>query len=166
MTVSEAIRARRSIRKYKTGHVIPREQLDAILEAGMLGPSAMNQRPYEFVVVQDRGKFPGIIKLHPYARMLETASVCIVVCGVPGGKGSPDWFQQDCAAATENILLQALEFGLGTCWCSVYPVMERVEGLKQFLGIESTPFGLIALGLPDESPAARGKYEAAKVRYV
>ncbi|MDR1636945.1 MAG: nitroreductase family protein [Treponema sp.] len=165
MTVGEAIRARRSIRKYQAGHVIPQEQLDAILEAGMLAPSAMNLRPYEFVVLRDRGKFPGIIRIHPYARMLETASVCIVVCGFSGDGGS-QWFQQDCGAVTENMLLQALEFGLGTCWCGVYPVMDRVEGFKKLLGIDSTPFGLIALGLPDESPAMRGRYEAAKVRYV
>jgi nitroreductase len=166
MTVGEAIRARRSIRKFKADHAIPQEQLDAILEAGMLAPSAMNLRPYEFVVVKDRGKFPGIIKIHPYARMLETASVCVVVCGFPKKAASPDWFQQDCGAVTENMLLQALEFGLGTCWCGVYPVMERVEGLKKLLGIDSTPFGLVALGLPDESPAMRGSYEASKVRYV
>jgi nitroreductase len=166
MTVSEAIRARRSIRNYRKGYEIPREQLDAILEAGMLAPSAMNLRPYEFVVVTDRSKFPGIVTIHPYARMLETASVCIVVCGVLEKPAARDWFQQDCGAATENMLLQALEFGLGTCWCGVYPVMERVEGLKKLLGIDSTPFGLIALGLPSESPAARGTYEAAKVRYL
>jgi nitroreductase len=166
MTVGEAIRARRSIRKYQKGYEIPQEQLDAVLEAGMLAPSAMNLRSYEFVVVKDRGKFPGIINIHPYARVLETASVCIVVCGLLEKAASRDWFQQDCGAATENMLLQALEFGLGTCWCGVYPVMERVEGLKKLLSIDGIPFGLVALGLPDESPAMRGKYEAAKVRYL
>ena len=54
MEVSEVIRKRRSIRRYKAGAVIPREHFEKILEAAMMAPSACNTRPWEFYVVTDR----------------------------------------------------------------------------------------------------------------
>ena len=51
MNVTEAIRNRRSIRKFQQGVQIPQEDLDLILEAAMMAPSARNTRPWEFVVV-------------------------------------------------------------------------------------------------------------------
>ena len=83
MNVTEAIRKRRSIRKYQEGANIPQEDLDQILEAAMMAPSARNTRPWEFVVVENRevlNKFPDI---QPYTRMMHTASLAIVVCGRP-----------------------------------------------------------------------------------
>ena len=52
MNVNEAIRARRSIRKYVPQVKIPDEHLHTILEAAMHAPSACNSRPWEFVVLQ------------------------------------------------------------------------------------------------------------------
>lgn len=49
MQTMEAIRARRSVRKYKA-EAVPREQIERLLEAAMLAPSAVNSRPWEFVV--------------------------------------------------------------------------------------------------------------------
>src|SRR5699024_7807166 len=70
MNVTEAIRKRRSIRKYQEGANIPQEDLDQILEAAMMAPSARNTRPWDFVVVENRevlNKFPDI---QPYTRMM------------------------------------------------------------------------------------------------
>ena len=78
MNVTEAIRKRRSVRKYQEGANIPQEDLDQILEAAMMAPSARNTRPWEFVVVENRevlNKFPDI---QPYTRMMHTASLAIV----------------------------------------------------------------------------------------
>lgn len=58
--------------------------------------------------------------------------------------------QQDLAAATENILIEAVELGLGGCWQSVAPDEERMETVRQIIGApqEVCPFCLIALGVP------------------
>lgn len=53
MQTMEAIRARRSVRKYKA-EAVPREQIERLLEAAMLAPSAVNSRPWEFVVTDKR----------------------------------------------------------------------------------------------------------------
>lgn len=168
MTTTEAIRARRSIRKYKPDAAISQMQIDLLLEAAMAAPSACNTRPWEFIVVRRREALDKITEIHPYTQMLKTASLAIIVCALPEAQSSicPGYFPQDCGAATQNILLQASELGLGSCWCGVYPREERMTPLIELLGINSVPFNVIAVGVPDEAPAPRGHYEAAKVRYI
>lgn len=165
MTVNEAIKQRRSIRKYVPGSEVSQEQVKSLLEAAMLAPSARNKRPWEFLVVRDREKLNGIMEIHEYTKMLETASLAIVVIGLD------DWevkfFPQDCGAATQNILLQAVSMGLGTCWCAVYPNEKRVDLFKKLLGIEKgIPYNVIAVGVPDEQPESRGFYDEKKIRYI
>jgi len=161
LSLVEAIQARRSIRAYKPGE-ISREQVEALLEAAMLAPSANNSRPWEFVVVESRDKLDKIAEIHPYAKMLRQASRAIILCIEQKSMFSP----QDCGAATENILLRAADLGLGTCWCGVYPNKELEQALQKALGIRETPFNVIALGVPGESPAPRGFFDRKKVIYL
>ena len=169
MTVIEAIRTRRSIRKFKPGAVVTDEQIKLMLEAAMLSPSACNSRPWEFIVIKNREVLDKIRKVHPYTGMLETASLAIVMCALPEVQQEPimtGYYPQDCGAATENILLQAVELGLGACWCGVYPKEDRIAEIKDILGISKLPFNVIAIGVPDEEPSPRGQYDENKVTYV
>lgn len=168
MNTLEAIRSRRSIRKYKKGAVIPKEDIKQILEAAMMAPSACNSRPWEFVVVENQEKLQEIHAVHPYTSMLNTASLAIVICGRPDlQKGICEgFFPQDCGAAAQNILLAAAELGYGTCWCGVYPSESRVEDIRKILDVTSVPFAVIALGVPDDAPAARGFYDEARVTWI
>lgn len=168
MNVTEAIRARRSIRKYKKAE-IPQEHLDVILEAAMMAPSAKNTRPYEFAVVKSDDMRAKLAAISPNFHMLANAGAVIVVCGrldLAGGTAHEFWVQ-DCSAATENILLQAKELGYGTCWCGTYPVPERTQAVSSLLGMEepAVPFSVIALGVPDEDPPAKGFYDKTRVKY-
>lgn len=134
----------------------------------MMAPSAGNSRPWEFVVLENQEIRERIVEVHPYGRPILEAPLAIVICGLPdiqGGKLDGYW-PQDCGAAAENILLQALELGYGTCWCGIYPRLERMERVRELLGVTSTPLGAIAVGIPDETPEARGSYEESKVRYI
>ena len=171
MTVSEAIRKRRSIRKFKKGAEVTDAQVKQLLEAAMVAPSACNSRPWEFVVVRDRAKMDKIRKIHPYTGMLETASLTIVMLALPQTQTRPidiGYYPQDCGAATENILLEAVGLGLGACWCGVYPKEKRMGEIINVLELPagSVPFCVIAVGVPDEAPEARGAYDEGKVRYI
>ncbi|MFR6330750.1 MAG: nitroreductase family protein [Eisenbergiella sp.] len=168
MNTSEAIRARRSIRKYKKGAVIPKEHIHQMLEAAMMAPSACNTRPWEFVVVETEEIREQIMKSHPYTQMLKTASLAIVVCGRPDLQESvcAGFWPQDGGAAIQNLLLQAKELGYGTCWCGCYPVMERVKELQEILSVTSQPLAVIAVGEADEEPAARGFYDETRVKFL
>lgn len=168
MNTLETIRSRRSIRKYKPGVEIPKEDLKQILEAAMMAPSACNTRPWEFVVIENREILNRLMEVHPYVSMLKTASLAIVVCAKPELQYGIclEYFPEDCGAAAQNILLAAAELGYGTCWCGVYPNKEREEAVRDLIGVDSTPFAVIALGVADEAPAARGFYDESRVKWM
>jgi nitroreductase len=102
--------------------------------------------------------------------MLKTASLAIVICAFPDVQEgiAAGFYPQDCAAATENILLQATELGLGTCWCGVYPNAHIIAPVREIFGIAENvvPINIIAVGVPDEQPLARGMYREEKVRWI
>ena len=166
MQCYDAIRARRSVRKYQKGAVIPAEHVKTILEAAMMAPSAVNSRPWEFYVTDKREMLDKLMQAHPACKMLETATLAIAVCGQPDLQPGRGFWPQDCGAAVKNILLQATDLGYGTCWCGCYPAQPRTDGVQQVLGCESIPVALIAVGVPDEAPAAKGFYDEARVHYI
>lgn len=159
----EIIKGRRSIRRYKTDP-IPEERIASLLEAAMYAPSARNGQPWHFVVCDDRGVIDALRAEHPYASMLETAPVCVVVCG-EGDAAVPGYWQQDCAAATENLLIAAHGMGLGTCWMGVAPREDRMEPVRRVLGLPKgiEPFNMIAVGYPDERPKAPARYRTDRI---
>ena len=167
MNTTECIRARRSIRKYKPGVVVPQADIDLMLEAAMCAPSAMNRRPWSFIVVENTALRLKIATAHPHAGFLKDASLAIVVCGDPKVYSSNSFLPQDCAAATQTLMLQAAELGYGTCWSAIYPDVERCAVISSLLDIRDvTPFAVIGLGVAAETPDRRGFYDKSKVRYV
>ena len=161
----EAIEKRRSIRKFQDAPVTD-DQLHQLLEAAMLAPSAKNGQPWQFVVVRSTDTLRRLRESQPYASSLDTAPVCICVCGRVDPQ-LPDYYQQDCAAATENMLLQAQSLGLGTCWMGVAPRPERMAAVSQILGIPEgiAPFCLVAVGVPAEQRSTPQRYDWARVHW-
>ena len=171
--VNEIIKKRKSIRKYDQSGVVTDEQIKTLLEAAMLAPSAVNSRPWEFIVVRNHEKLDAITKFHPYTQMLKTAPVAIIMTANPNAlTGSKvtnmEFWQQDCGAATQNILLQAADMGFGTCWCGLYPNKPVADSVAKLFDIpvDQIPFCVIAIGVPDETFGSRGYYDEKKVRWV
>lgn len=81
MDFSEGLRTRRSVRQYIPNRDIPADDIRDILETAMLAPSGRNKQPWEFIVVNDKSKFPEITQAQPYCRFLEEASLAVIVCG-------------------------------------------------------------------------------------
>jgi nitroreductase len=158
--------ARRSIRAFTAEPVDP-VRVEMILKAAMAAPSASNRKPWHFIVVTDARVRTALAKAHPHAAMVAEAPLALVPCGeprlsVPVGQ---DYWIQDLAAAAENILLAATGLGLGSVWCGVHPVPERVEAVRRVLGIpeQVIPFALIAVGHPAEHKEPRTQYDARRV---
>ena len=166
--MNELIEKRRSIRKFKPAKPVTKEQLKELMYAAMMAPSACNTRPWEFIAITNREIMDEIMNFHPYTKMLKTASAAIVVVALPQTGLPEGFYPQDCGAAVQNILLEAVSMGLGTCWCGIYPKKEMVESLQKLLDISKTkvPFCVIAVGIPDESPKARGFFEESKITYM
>lgn len=155
-----AMLARRSIRRY-TNEPISEEEIRRLLEAAMAAPSASNRQPWHFVVVTERSTLDALAQRHPYGKMLFEAPLCIAVCG----ESENDYWVQDCAAATQNILVCATEMGLGSVWLGVHPRGDREHSVRDTLGMPPHygPLCLIALGHPAEEKQPRTQYEEERV---
>jgi len=162
--MDDPVLARRSIREY-TNAPVSDEHLERLLRAAMAAPSAGNQQPWRFVVVTQRETLVGITRVHPYARMLAEAPVAIVVCGDPAAGKWPDFWEQDCAAAVENVLIEAQILGLGAVWLGVHPLAERVEGIRALLGMpaEVVPFAIVAVGHPAKTKPQAERFDPERV---
>lgn len=119
METSTAIQKRCSLKTHLSGKPIEPEKIEHILEAALLAPSARNNQPWRFVVVQGREEVEDLVD-HAFSEnnlMVRQADAIIVVCARPEedviveGK---DYYLFDCGLAVENMLLAATELGLVT----------------------------------------------------
>jgi nitroreductase len=160
----KAILERRSIRKY-TDEPISDQDIKELLQAAMAAPSAGNQQPWEFIVVNDREILNKIPEVHPYSQMLMMAPLAIIVCGNLDKEKHEGYWVQDCSAATENILIEAQYKGLGAVWLGIYPRKERVKGLKELFNLpeDIIPLSIVSIGHPAESKEPSNRYNQSAI---
>ncbi len=162
----DPVLTRRSIRKYRDDPVDD-ATVERLLRAGMAAPSAGNQQPWRFIVIRDRATLAQIPTWHPYARMLPSAPVAVLVLGDPAGLKWAGMWPQDCSACVQNMLIEAELLGLGAVWLGVHPLPERESALRELLGIPEhlVPFAVVPFGWPRERKKPADRYDPARVRH-
>ncbi len=165
--ILQNIHNRKSVRSF-TDEKVTQEQLETLLKAGMAAPTARNIQPWAFIAVTDRKTLDQLANALPYAKMLFRATAAIVVCGLPerAGSDSPEgYWVQDCSAATQNILLAAESLGLGAVWTGVYPRSERVNKVREILGIPEKvfPLNVIPIGYPSGIDKPKAKFRPENI---
>jgi nitroreductase len=165
MDTLDAIRTRRSVRRY-LDQPVPLELIQKLLAAAMQAPSARNEQPWQFVVIDDRAVLAAIPEFMPNAAMAGAAPLAILVCGDLDLEKSEGYWVVDCAAATENLLLAAHALGLGAVWCGVYPRKERMDGLRRLVGLPQNvvAHSLVVIGYPAEQPPPQNHCRPERVR--
>jgi F420 biosynthesis protein FbiB-like protein len=188
MDTLEAIATRRSVRKF-TDRPVSEETVGAVLAAAILAPSGKNRQPWRFVVVTGDEKRAQMIRVMREgiadtkargmetgtaimtARVMERAPVTIFVFNP---EGAHLWTShsvaqtlmeavdtQSIGAAIQNMLLAARAMGLGTLWmCDVWSAYQQLE---EWLGESGELIAAVALGYPDEEPAARPRRPLSEV---
>ena len=166
--ILDNILARTSIRSYQD-RPVEQDKIENLLRAGMAAPSAVDKRPWHFIVVTDRQVLNGLAEANPNAGMAARAPLAIVVCGDKSRALTrvPDYWVQDVAAATENILLAAQGMGLGAVWTGTYPTTERVEKVTAVLNLPEhiVPFCTIVIGYPERYQAPKDKWDEGNISY-
>ena len=110
MELLEAIRTRRSIRRFKK-EPVPPELIEKMLEAARWAPSSVNSQPWEFIVVTEAALRRKIADLAEYGKHIAQAPACIAVfCQ------DTKYYLEDGSAATQNILVAAAALGVQSCW--------------------------------------------------
>ncbi|MDP4164828.1 MAG: nitroreductase family protein [Bacillota bacterium] len=158
---------RRSIRKF-TNQTIEPEKIDKLLRAAMQAPSAANQQPWEFIVVQDKGRLAQVAKSSPYAQPVAGSAVTFVLLADESRLKVPSAWEQDMSAAAENLLLEAVHLRLGGVWFGVATADLVVENVRQYFDLPRNirPFALISVGYPDgQDNQFVDRYQAERVHF-
>jgi nitroreductase len=186
MELFEAIKTRRSIRRYKADPVDD-TQIEAILEAGRWAPSWANTQCWRFIVVRDPAirakvaeslmkiKLPDKEVENPGAKAINTVPVLIVVCANMGKSGTKpgsgggaefvtdkgDWFMFDTALAVQNMVLAAHALGLGTVIIGAFDAQKAEQALNLPQGYRVVTF--FPVGVPDQEAKVPPRKELSEI---
>ncbi|MBM3501845.1 MAG: nitroreductase [Armatimonadetes bacterium] len=157
MELMEAIRSRRSIRKYLPDSV-PEEALATVLEAARLAPTACNNQAFRIVVVKDAALREQLVEACKGQKFVGQAPVVLVGCALeaesyPKQAGWLNTFAIDTAIVFDHLTLAAAALGLGTCWIGAFEeaAVQRVLGIPANWRVVC----LTPLGAPAERPDPR-----------
>lgn len=161
MDVFEAIKKRRSVRKF-TNKNVPEDIIQQLLEAAIWAPSGGNLQTWHFIVVRNSKIKAGLTDATRGQGCIYGAPVVIVVCcnylksTKYGERGAELFTLHDTGAAIQNILLTATSLGLGTVWVGAFDELKAAEvlGLNHS---EIRPVALIPVGYPGEFPKGPGR---------
>lgn len=177
--VIEAIKKRRSIRKYQSKK-IPKEIIEQILECGAYAPSAMRIFPWNFIVIENKEKIRKLSNksketLHLLGFGMKFAErvtskddmifynaplVVIITCDK-----NVKWKKEDTALAAQNMFLAAQSLGLGSCWIGLADGLGKDEKTRKDLSIPENHeiTAVLIFGYPaEEKPAQERKAKILK----
>lgn len=159
------IETRRSIRKY-IDKEITKEDLKDLLVAAMHAPTARNLQSWRFIASNNRKVLDDLAKIPAY-QMLSTAGAVIVVMG-DLDVDNEVFNYVNASAAVQNILLEAQNKGIGTCWCAIGPREDRMNAIKDYFKLKDNllPIALISIGYPDEIKGIEDRYDENKIIWL
>jgi len=160
--VMEAIRTRRSVRKF-SGRPIEEEKLNLVLEAARLAPSSTNGQNWHFIVVRDKEKLQKLMEAADGQPFVGEAPCAIVVCGTKRrimDCGQPT-DTVDCSIAASFMLLAAHAQGLSTCWLGHF----YADKVKKVLRIpeDVSVVTFFPIGYAAEEPEARPRKDLKEI---
>lgn len=156
----QSIMDRKSVRKF-LNKAVPDEILIKILEAAKFAPSAWNTQPWRFIIIKDKKHLKRLAELIPYGKFLDAVPMAIAIVANPE---ESDLWCIDGTCATENLMIAASYFDLGTCWVADADQPEIKKILKIPTGwkvITVTP-----LGYPDVTPKEKLRKDLKEMVYI
>lgn len=164
----QIINTRRSIREYEDRQVSDDDILK-ILKAGMQAPgSRLGAEPWEFVVIKNKETLAKIGEIKP--RVTNAPVAIVLVANIERAFYKTVW-QQDMGAACENMLLEAVNLGLGGLWNGVAPDEERMVKIGEIIGIDDItdlkPYSIVTVGYPAEGWENKfmDKFDEERIHY-
>ncbi len=165
MKFNEVIDARRSIRGF-TDQKIPTEVITRIFEQTRLSPTWANKQGVRYILVRDPAKVAKIREATEQ-EWTKTANVFVIVCIDPKDSGQNhdglQYFTVDAAICLTQLILAAINEGLGTVWMGWF----KENVIKEILNIpeETRVIGLTPLGYPDYHPKDQKRKSMKEIVY-
>lgn len=165
--MADIIFKRISVREFKN-EAVDDGRIEKLMRAAMAAPSATNQRPWEFFYTTDPHITAQLAQASPYAKPADGAPLVIVPCYRATGMRLPELVPYDMAISCENILLEAVELGLGGVWLGIAPFEERMSAVEKAIGTPEglRAFALIPIGVPLVERAQLDRYDASRVHRI
>lgn len=165
MELKEGIKQRRSARTFNND-AVEKEKLEEMLRAAMQAPSAHNQQPWEFLVIQQPETLAELSQVHQYTAPLAGAPACVVALMNRNRLKVEAFWQQDLSAAVQNMMLQAVDLGLSTLWMGITPIEEYQKKVKEICALpkEVEAFGLFAVGYSDKN-RFKDRFDDARIHW-
>ncbi len=163
MDFNKLIEARYSVRSY-TDEQVSDDDLQAVLNAARLAPTAANRQAFKLVVIHTAGREEELSRIYSREWFVQ-APIIIAACGIPAdnwiSKGGKSFVDVDTAIVMDHLILAAADRGLGTCWIAAfdpYAVREILE-----LPIDVEPIVLTTLGHPADSGKPKLRKDMADI---
>ena len=158
---------RTSIRQFED-RPVEKEKILEVLRAGMQAPSAGNQQPWEFYIVNDPEKIAALAKASPFSGCAAGAETVIVPVYRKEGLQFPEYAQIDMSIAMENMWLRTDELGLGGVWLGIAPLRERMERVHSILDLPADveAFSLFPIGYPAVNGKQADRYDESRVHFI
>lgn len=157
MELLEAIKKRRSIRRFDPERQVTEEQIEYLLEAARWAPSAGNLESFYFVIVKDRLIKERLVDAAGGQEFIAQAPLVFIACANMercasryGERGAELYSVQDATIAAQNLWLAATELGLGVCWVGAFDEETVHDSIYLSKGLR--PIALLPVGYPLESP--------------
>lgn len=158
--------SRASVRKFKDIK-IEEIKIEKLLRAAMAAPSAGNQQPWEFIVIENKQTLEELAGMSPYSKFLAEAPLAIIVLANKDRMRYPENWQQDLGAATQNMLIEAVHLDLGAVWLGVAPLEDRMKYIKDMFNLDNNleVYAVVPFGYPAVVPKAQDRYDMTKVHF-
>ena len=167
METLKCLEGRISTRKYANGE-LSKEEIMAILKAGMEAPSAMNRRPYQLIVNTDNAFWKDFEKVKPTCGIAATAPLTILVVGDSNKNPTFEFLVEDCSTVSQNILLAATDLGYGSLWCGIKFDSDFSKQLIEYFQLPSgfLPISLLLIGKAGEKKNHdQNRFEKSKIHF-
>ncbi len=153
METINILKKRRSIRKY-SNKPISKGILKDIVDCGRLAPSDNNSQPWHFLVITEKEELKFISNKATYGEFIKEAAACVIVFCEKNNRHH----LEDGAAATENMIIAASSYGIGTCWVAGYNRIYEEDLKEQFKVPRNLKMiSIISMGYPGEEPYKQKK---------
>ncbi len=163
METSDALNiifTRRSIRRFSPRPVEVQKQ-KILLRAAFAAPSAENSQTKRFIVITERDRLDALPALHPSAGPARDVPLAVIVCCDTSADPQTVFWPQDCAVATQNLMLAARALDLGALWCGIHPVEAREQAFISAFSLPGMvrPFSLVLIGYPLQDFFDENRYD-------
>lgn len=153
METIRALLTRRETRRLKASDPLQADVLENLIKAAASAPFMGRARPWRFIIVKKREPIRHLAALLKAREALDGAGTVLAVCADTSKQPQMGQWVVDCAAASQNVVLAAHDYGIGSRWGRLFPWKSKMKRAGELLKTPShvTPFAVIFLGT-SESP--------------